>query len=213
MNNCNKINIYIFVFNFCIYSFVGFYFYYFIIDDKLYLDLIIETTNTNDIEYILDINRKFSWISILLNPFVYLIKLLLITSSLYTIKIIYKFESGVSFSILFSKVLIADTIYTLFLLIKLVYFILFRPDNIFQIQNFAPGSLYQLVSQVNEPWLVYPLQAISIWEIGFIVVLAYQLKEFFQNDFALSLQNVLLSYGTVFLLWIVFVVFITLNLS
>lgn len=132
---------------------------------------------------------------------------------MYTIKIIYKFESGVSFSILFSKVLIADTIYTLFLLIKLVYFILFRPDNIFQIQNFAPGSLYQLVSQVNEPWLVYPLQAISIWEIGFIVVLAYQLKEFFQNDFALSLQNVLLSYGTVFLLWIVFVVFITLNLS
>ena len=70
-----------------------------------------------------------------------------------------------------------------------------------------------LVSQVNEPWLIYPLHAINLWELGFMLMLAYQLKKYFKDDFTQSLVNVLLSYGSAFLLWIVFVVFITLNLS
>lgn len=118
-----------------------------------------------------------------------------------------------TFSHVFVYVVKADFIFFVIGIYKLVYFTVYPPNTIEEIQNFAPGSLLQLVSQVNEPWLIYPLQAINLWELGFMLMLAYQLKKYFKDDFTQSFVNVLLSYGSAFLLWIVFVVFITLNLS
>lgn len=188
-------------------------FYLFVLNENIFLNSFIDKFDINQIEKMIEVNRKYAWVSLILNPILYVFKLTFISISIYFIKLIIGGDFKATFSQIFFSVTVADVVFLILAITKLSYFLLYPPTNLEVIQNFAPGSLYQLVSQVNEPWLAYPLQAVSIWEVGFIVVLAYQLKKFFQNDFALSLQNVLLSYGTVFLLWIVFVVFITLNLS
>jgi len=191
----------------------GFVFNLYIFNDRVYFNSFIDKLDSDQIESMIAFNRKYSWVSLVLNPLLYLIKLFLISISIYFIKIIIGKAFNASFVQIFMGVTKADLIFLALALFRVVYFLSNPPDNLDDIQNFAPGSLFQLVSQVNEPWLVYPLQAISIWELGFVLLLAFQLKEYFQNDFALSLQNVLLSYGSIFLLWIVFVVFITLNLT
>ena len=196
-----------------IYTLIGVMFSYYILKDSIYFNSFIDKLDNDQIERIIEVNRKYAWVSLILNPILYVFKLTFISISIYFIKLIIGEDFKATFSQIFFSVTVADVVFLILAITKLSYFLLYPPTNLEIIQDFAPGSLYQLVSQVNEPWLVYPLQAISIWELGFIVVLAYQLKEFFQNDFALSLQNVLLSYGTMFLFWIVFVVFITLNLS
>lgn len=193
--------------------FTGLIFNFYIFNDRIYFNSFIDKLDSDQIERMITFNRKYSWVSLVLNPLLYLIKLFLISISIYFIKIIIGKAFNASFGQIFMGVTKADLIFLALALFRVVYFLSNPPDNLDDIQNFAPGSLFQFVSQVNEPWLVYPLQAISIWELGFVLFLAFQLKEYFQNDFALSLQNVLLSYGTVFLLWIVFVVFITLNLT
>lgn len=196
-----------------IYTLIGVMFSYYILKDSIYFNSFIDKLDNDQIERMIEVNRKYAWVSLILNPIFYVFKLTFISISIYFIKLIIGEDFKATFSQIFFSVAVADVVFLVLAITKLSYFLLYPPTNLEVIQNFAPGSLYQLVSQVNEPWLVYPLQSISIWELGFIVVLASQLKEFFQNDFALSLQNILLSYGTVFLLWIVFMVFITLNLS
>ena len=196
-----------------IYAIISLLFSVYVLNEKFYFNSFIDKLENEQIERMIAVNRKYAWVSLILNPIFYVFKLTFISISIYFIKLIIGEDFKATFSQIFFSVAVADVVFLVLAITKLSYFLLYPPTNLEVIQNFAPGSLYQLVSQVNEPWLVYPLQSISIWELGFIVVLASQLKEFFQNDFALSLQNILLSYGTVFLLWIVFMVFITLNLS
>lgn len=108
----------------------------------------------------------------------------------------------------------ADMIFLIPAIIKITWFTFYPAHTLEEIQYFMPGSVFQLfANQEIVPWLVYPLQAFSIWEVGFWLILAFELKEFFNNDFGRSFQNVMLSYGSGFLVWIVFVVFLTINFT
>jgi hypothetical protein len=49
--------------------------------------------------------------------------------------------------------------------------------------------------------------------VAFWFALAYELKAYFQDDFAKSFGTVMASYGSGLVIWIVFVVFLTLNFS
>ena len=208
-----KYNFGLFILSLATYTCITLLFSFYILEDEVYFNSFIDKLDTQQIERVIALNKKYQWVSLVFSPLLYLVKLTFTSISIYFIKIINGKALNITFSQVFTYVTKADFIFLILGICKLVYFIVYPPNTLEEIQNFAPGSLLQLVSQVNEAWLVYPLQAISIWELGFISLLAYQLKVFFQNDFVLSLQNVLLSYGTIFLLWIVFVVFITLNLS
>jgi hypothetical protein len=80
------------------------------------------------------------------------------------------------------------------------------------IQYFFPGSALSIFdpNQVQK-WLLFPLQALNIFELGFSMLLAWQLKEYFEGDFTASFKNVALSYGSSYVVWVLFVMFLTLN--
>jgi hypothetical protein len=113
-----------------------------------------------------------------------------------------------------SSVVLADSVFLIPSFIKVVWFS-FQPDYTLEdLQYFMPGSLLNLFNPKEiEPWLVYPLQSINIWEVAFWFALAYELKEYFEDNFASSFGTVMASYGSGLVIWIVFVVFLTLNFS
>jgi hypothetical protein len=98
--------------------------------------------------------------------------------------------------------------------VKIFWFSFQRDYTLEDLQYFMPGSLLNLFNPKEiEPWLVYPLQSINVLEVAFWFALAYELKEFFNEDFGKAFGTVMASYGSGLVIWIVFVVFLTLNFS
>ncbi|MCP9766785.1 hypothetical protein EGI22_02620 [Lacihabitans sp. LS3-19] len=165
------------------------------------------------IETIISKQQKYEWVGYLFIPIIYLLKISLISLCLYT-GILLSNVKTLSFSKIFSAVVLADILFLIPGVIKIFWFS-FQPDYTLEdLQYFMPGSLLNLFNPKEiEPWLVYPLQSINIWEVAFWFALAYELKEYFQEDYTKSFSTVMVSYGSGFLIWVVFVVFLTLNFS
>jgi hypothetical protein len=87
------------------------------------------------------------------------------------------------------------------------------PISLNDLQFFSVGSLLNIFDQDGmENWLKIILKSINIWEIIFMVLLAFKLKNYFEDDFRKSLRNVVISYGGGLMVWIFFVVFIAITL-
>lgn len=82
------------------------------------------------------------------------------------------------------------------------------------LQFFTPLSLINLFSVGEiDRWYIYPLQTINLFEIVYWFVLAYLLKMEIQKTFWKSFEFVLSTYVVGLIVWVVFVVFLTLNLN
>jgi hypothetical protein len=87
--------------------------------------------------------------------------------------------------------------------------------------QFQPLSTMELLNAKSiDPLFVYPLSLINVFELGYFLVLAWLLVNVINEaneerpvGFGKSLKLVTASYGSGLLLWVVFVMFITLNLS
>lgn len=197
-------------------SIVTFFTYY--INNEIFTDIAIvdfyyDQLSMNQIESLIQNMRKYQWLGYTLIPIIYFIKISLITLCVYTGILLSNIKS-LGFSGIFSAVVLADILFLIPGVIKIFWFS-FQPDYTLEdLQYFMPGSLLNLFNPKEiEPWLVYPLQSINVWEVAFWFALAYELKAYFQDDFAKSFGTVMASYGSGLVIWIVFVVFLTLNFS
>ena len=193
------------------------YYYYSqtsLLTEGLYYQSLGTQLSVGQIEEFLESQQKWQWLTYIILPIIYLIKIFLISATVYIIKIIVGKTFKATFSDISLAIIKADMIFLIPAIIKITWFTFNPAHSLEEIQYFMPGSVFQLFAdQEIVPWLIYPLQAFSIWEVGFWLILAFQLKEFFDNDFGRSFQNVMLSYGSGFLVWIVFVVFLTINFT
>lgn len=75
-------------------------FYLFILNDNTCLNSFVDKFDLYQIEKMIEINRKYSWVSLVLNPILYVFKLILISVSIYFVKLI----SGEDFKAIFSHI-------------------------------------------------------------------------------------------------------------
>lgn len=158
--------------------------------------------------------KKWAWVGYVMLPVLYFLKTGAIALCVYAGLYVAGGRNQPQFKVIFPAVVKADMVFLFPAVVKMVWFT-FQTDYTLQdIQYFLPGSLLSFFEPSGVvPWLIYPLQAINIFELFFWLALAHELKEYFGNNFGHSFQSVALSYGTSFVLWIVFVVFITINLA
>ncbi len=65
-----------------------------------------------------------------------------------------------------------------------------------------------------EPWFIYPLQVLNLFELAYWFIIAFLLnKEINDTESTKGLQIVVSSYGVSLLIWVVGVMFFTLNMS
>ena len=126
------------------------------------------------------------------------------------------FDKDIRHSTLWGIVLKAEFVFVVVGLIKTAWLYFFIPDyTLAQVQAFYPLSLLQLMGLENlPPWWVYPLQLVNLFEIFYWIVLALLI------DRVLNIQKghtgikiVASSYGVGLLIWVVGVMFFTLNIS
>jgi len=111
----------------------------------------------------------------------------------------------------------AEFIFLLVVILKIVYFKFFRTDYSFEsVQLFYPLSLLNIIEiSTIDIWFLYPLQLINIFELLYLVALIFLINKSLKNTIEKSdgIKIVLSSYVPALIIWIVIIMFLTLNLT
>ncbi|AEI50722.1 hypothetical protein [Runella slithyformis] len=186
---------------------------YLFISENLYFNTFAEQLTYEQIENIINQSKQWEWISYAILPILTLIKLTLVTSCL-SIGL-YFLTNQFSFKLAFGIALDAEFVFLIPSLLKILWFSIIQTDYSLQdLQMFYPLSALHFFDYTNvQPWLIYPLQLLNVFEILYWVLLAKGVSQIIERDFAKSFELVLASYGTGLVLWVTVVMFITVSFT
>jgi hypothetical protein len=193
-----------------------FIFKHFLNIDELVVNFYSEQLAKEQLEKLLETQEKWSWVGYAIIPILILIRTSLVAVCLSIGLFFYENEDKEpKFSQLFRIALVGEFILALVGFFKFFYFAFIKTEYTLQdVQQFYPLSYTNFldISKI-EPWLVYPLQTLNLFEIGYFFVLVYGLHKLLQNKYTKSFEIVAVSYGTGLLIWLGLVMFLTLNIT
>lgn len=180
----------------------------------LYYNSISEQLTSEQIKDYLEFQDKWQWVGYFMIPILILIKTVLITSVLY-IGVFFINKSVVTFKSVWRIVINSEFIFLFIPICKIIWFSFFQTEyKLVDIQYFYPFSALNFISHKElEPWLIYPLQTINLFELAYIIYLSYQLGLLTKTNPDTGLKIVVSSYIPALLLWVTTVMFFTLNFS
>jgi hypothetical protein len=169
---------------------------------------------TKQIKHIFELQDKWRWVGYAIFLILLLIKTSLIASSLY-IGTFFFSKIPVAFKQLWAIVVSAEFVFLLVPVIKIVWFYFFRANyKLEDIQYFYPLSVLNIFGYKDlEPWFVYPFQILNLFELAYCLIVAFFVGKATQTSMDHGLKIVAYSYGSALLLWVVTIMFFTLNYS
>jgi hypothetical protein len=181
--------------------------------ELLYNSLSEQLTN-KQIQNIFSFRDKWQWVGYAIVPIMVIIKTSLIASTLY-IGTFFFSKIPVTFKQLWAIVVSAEFVFLLVPIFKIAWFYFFQTKyKLEDIQYFYPLSALNIVGYKDlEPWFIYPFQTLNLFELAYWLILAYYLGKATQTNMDKGLKIVGYSYGPVLLLWVVTIMFFTLNYS
>lgn len=186
----------------------------FIYSDSLFYRSYSGTLTDQSIEGILGLQSRFWWTGYAVTPIVLLLKFLF-TSICISIGAILT-VTDIKFKDVFKTAIIAEGV---FIVAQVAFIVsLYAHLDDITLQNasgYFPLSALSFIGieNINAQWAVYPLQTVNLFEVFYIVALAWLLSKKWKPDFVESLNTVIPSYGLGLLLWVVLVAFLTLQVS
>lgn len=190
--------------------------------DRLLIENLSTRFSIKQIEGYLSNLEKWEWLTFAIVPLFILIKTTLVSSALY-IGTFFLSKSKVTFKQLFNAVVKAEFVFLGVGILKIVWFYFFQTNYTLEdLQYFYPLSALNIVGYKDlDAWFIYPLQVLNLFELVYWLVLAYLIGKIatpirnkenkYPIDFGLKI--VASSYGSALLLWVVVVMFFTLNNS
>ncbi len=185
----------------------------FLITNSVLYSSYAEQLSYERIEEMIDGQNKWAWVSYAVLPLIYAIKFFLVACCLLVGSMF--FDIRLKLNDAFKIALLADIIFVIPMLIKVFWFLFVQKSYVLQdIQAFSPLSALNLfnVKSINLIWL-YPLQAISLFELGYIFLLGYLVYKFGAKSYEKGLNMVLGSYVPALIMWVILIMFVTLNLN
>ncbi|WP_299821015.1 hypothetical protein [uncultured Pontibacter sp.] len=184
-----------------------------LITDELYYQSLDEKFSIDQITQLLNVQSKYEFASYILLVTFNLLKYGCITLILYIGIIIFGLK--VKFNNVLKVVILAEFIFLIPLVLKFFWFYFFQSNYTLEdLQFFYPFSLLNIfdTGTISQIW-VYPLQLLNIFEVIYWFFLAFGIKQLINSDFDKSLRLVLSSYLPAMLLWVVFIMFLTVTLN
>lgn len=188
--------------------------------ERLFIDSLSSYLSDYQIKRYIIFQKKWQWFSYAIIPVILLIKTALISSILYIGTFFYS-KAKVTFKQLFNAVIKAEFVFLLVGIAKIIWFYFFQTNYTLEdLQYFYPLSALNIVGyQGLDAWFIYPLQVLNLFELAYWLLLAYFIGKlaFTEKDkgkpMDLGFKIVASSYGSALLLWVVVVMFFTLNYS
>ncbi len=179
---------------------------------EFYYSLFHNTLDSDRIGQLIDRNHQYQWTSYLVQPLFLLLRCAIFASVLFAGLLLSK--QSLSFGKCLKIVIIADGVALIVTLIRTAWFILRPESSPIDFQTFYPLSIIQLMDIHKIPkYLIYPLQQINLFEVCYWVLLAFGIKTLTGRKWGRSFTVVAATYGISMLIWILAVVFITLQFS
>jgi hypothetical protein len=120
-------------------------------------------------------------------------------------------EQNLKFGQCFNISIKADIIFLFELMLKINYFSIVEANSIQEIDiHFL--SILQLIGFNIDIYMTYPLGILNLFELAYWFLLASFFSNYTKKSFWTSLGFVAKTYGIGLLLWILFIMFIILNL-
>lgn len=185
----------------------------FIFSDDTFFKSFEDQLSVNRITELILMRNEWSWLGYLFIPLIYVIKLTAVSICLSIGVFLLKLSTPLKS--LFKIALFAEFVFLFPPMIKLYWFSFVNLNyTLSDFQFFSPFSVINIFDKVDvEPWLVYPLQLLNLFELLYWFTLAYKIKDLLNRDFAGSLGFVASTYGVGLLLWVILVMFLTVNLT
>jgi hypothetical protein len=182
--------------------------------DNLVADTLSTTVTSEQLNEYVHFQKKWQWISYTVIPIILLTKTTLITSVLFVGSFFFN-KSTVTFKQLFNVAIKAEFIFLGVGILKIGWFYFFQTNYTLEdIQYFFPLSALNIVGYKGlEPWLIYPFQILNLFELAYWLILAYFIGKITETNMDRGLKIVASSYGSALLLWVVVIMFFTLNYS
>lgn len=172
-----------------------------------------EQLSYDRIEEMIDGQNKYAWVGYAIVPLIYAIKFFLVSLCLLTGSMF--FDIKLKFGEAYKIALLADIVFVIPMLIKVFWFLVIQKDYVLQdIQLFSPLSALNVfdAKSLGLLWF-YPLQTLNLFELLYILSLGFWVFKFGAKSYEKGLNMVLASYVPGLIIWIVLVMFITLNLN
>lgn len=172
-----------------------------------------ENLTFEQIEDVIAFKRHWGWIFYLFIPIVLVGKILLIAGILDVG--CFLFDKRIRFKRILNIVVRTEFIFLLVIIFKTLWFYFYKTEYTLEdLQFFFPLSVLNLVGYEGiKPWFVYPLQVLNLFELAYWVILAYLLDKAINDHSFKGMSIVASSYGVSLLIWVVGVMFFTLNIS
>lgn len=124
-------------------------------------------------------------------------------------------ERKIAFKRFFRIALFGEFVLVLVGCFKLGYFYFIKTDYTLQnLQQYYPLSYINFLDlEKIQPWLVFPLQTINLFEITYFFILIYGLWKLLENKYIKSFEIVAVCYGSGLIIWLGLVMFLTLNMT
>lgn len=183
--------------------------------NKLVFNFYSEQLAQEQVEKIIESQEKWAWVGYAIVPLLILIRSSLVALCLSVGVFFYEMERKIPFKNFFRIALVGEFVLVLVGYFKLGYFYFVKTDYTLQdLQQYYPLSYINFLDlEKIQPWVVYPLQTINLFEISYFFVLVYGLWKLLKNKFSKSFEIIAVSYGGGLLVWLGLVMFLTLNMT
>lgn len=157
--------------------------------------------------------RSYSWISYAITPILLLLKFSALSVLIYIGVFFSDLHKDITLGKIFKVVVVSEIVFVVASVIKMLWFILFAGNYTLDDMNFFyPLSLINLFSrsEVASYW-VYPLQTINIFQVFYVLLLAFGLSRIGSVK-KISVDRIVLStYVPAMAVWIAMILFLTID--
>lgn len=181
--------------------------------DEIFYDSLINKLSYERISELLAQGKKWQWLSYVLLPMLIFFKILFVVICFSIGGLFLKTET--SFKKFFGIATTAEFVFLIPSVIKLLWFSFVKTNHTLQdLQLFSPLSAINLFNPTElDPWFVYPIQLLNVFELLYWLLLAYQLKPVLNENFSGSLGFAGRTYGVGLVIWVILVMFLMVSIS
>lgn len=185
---------------------------YFFFSESVFYTTYAEQFTAERTHKLYESSKDWRWLSIILFPLLLIAKVIY-NSFWITAGSLLHSERGM-FKTNFNVCLKAEYIFVLMLVLKFIWLLFFKQVNNLTDLSYMPGSLLNFFTVDKIPqWLIYPLQTVNIWELLFCIIGTSMYSIQFNLTTIKAAQLFCVPYLSGLFIWVLTVVFLTLQFT
>jgi len=184
----------------------------FIFTDEFFFNTWGDKFNEDRIYEIIQTKNKWKWVYYLFVPGYIFFWIFFVTTAL-TIGALLK-NAQYGFLFYWGVVMRSYPVYLLNFLIVFILTFFFPVNSLYDLLKLDFFSLAGILQIADYSiWYIYPMKSINVFEMGFWVLLTYNISQGTNQSFSRSLGFVVSTYGVALFLWTLFIMFIQINFA